>query len=169
MLSLIPKMGNRIVGCAKRPLFPAKATHSPPVRRPGQPRGSLRVASGWLRGAYRLATRWPEGGLGVASTRTSAFCLLHFLPSPPKCPGPWPATPTFHENRLDDVQIGGKGIRRSHTAGLAQFQQRAKHLSLTPGSATHPCVCICFCLCSGKSEITSAGTAQGKLESKLVA
>src|ERR1035438_139786 len=36
----------------------------------------LRVASGWLRGAYRLATRWPEGGLGVASTRTPASCIL---------------------------------------------------------------------------------------------
>jgi hypothetical protein len=34
---------------------------------------------------------------------------------------------------LDQVRrIGGKGIRRSHTAGLAQFQQRAKHLFLIP-------------------------------------
>jgi hypothetical protein len=25
--------------------------------------------------------------------------------SPPKCPGPWPATPTFHENRLDECTV----------------------------------------------------------------
>src|ERR1039458_1326762 len=38
MLSLIPTMGNCIVGCAKRPLFPARATTSP--------RSPPRVASG---------------------------------------------------------------------------------------------------------------------------
>src|ERR1039458_8742651 len=86
----------------------------------------------------RLRSAAPEGGLGGGKKSNlqnyvytnllhSAFFLLHFLPSPPKCPGPWPATPTIHEKRLDDVQIGGKGIRRFHPADLAQFQQRAKH------------------------------------------
>src|SRR3974377_1149019 len=43
----------------------------------GEPRGSLRVASGWLQGGYRLATRWLQGGFGVASGWLAPAFIIH--------------------------------------------------------------------------------------------
>jgi hypothetical protein len=76
------------------------------------------VASGWLR---------PE-------LLHSAFFLLHFLPSPPKCPGPWPATPTFHENRLDECDLIFKVARATFNPENTLLQLFLESKPLDPGT-----------------------------------
>src|ERR1017187_9877043 len=72
-----------------------------PVNKPGEPiQGGFGVPTGWLPDGLRVASGWLRPEL-----LHSASFLLHFLPSRPKCPGPWPATPTFHENRLDECTV----------------------------------------------------------------